>query len=228
MFRRTRNAGSALKHAVTGLLLTSLSSVTVTHAQTTTTQGIYTCTDARGRKLTSDRPIAECSDREQKLLNPSGTLKARLRPALTHKELADLEARDKAEQEERARLNEEKRRERALLIRYPNKVIHDKERAAALAQLGMVRQAAVTRIEELQRQRASVLNEMEFYKRDPSKAPQSVRLHGEEVAQSLVIQQRFIADQDTEIKRVNANFDEQLVRLKQLWALHAPVSPVAR
>jgi len=208
-------------------LLTSLSGVTLTHAETTTTQGIYTCTDARGRKLTSDRPIAECSDREQKLLNPSGTLKARVGPNLTLKEHADLEARDKEEQEERARLNEEKRRERALLMRYPNKVIHDKERVAALAQIGVVRQAAITRIEELQRQRTVALDEMEFYKRNPSKAPPSVRLQINEVAQSLAIQQRFIADQDAEIKRVNANFDEELVRLKQLWALHAPVPPAA-
>jgi len=227
MFRSTRDAGGALKHAVTGLLLTSLSGVTLTHAETTTTQGIYTCTDARGRKLTSDRPIAECSDREQKLLNPSGTLKARVGPNLTLKEHADLEARDKEEQEERARLNEEKRRERALLTRYPNKVIHDKERVAALAQIGVVRQAAITRIEELQRQRTAALDEMEFYKRDPSKAPPSVRLQINEVAQSLAIQQRFIADQDAEIKRVNANFDEELVRLKQLWALHAPAPPAA-
>lgn len=230
MFRCTRDAEFSLRHVVKALLLAGLSGVPAIQAQPTpanTTQGIYTCTDARGRKLTSDRPIAECSDREQKLLNPSGTLKARVGPTLTLKERADLEARDKAEQEERARLNEEKRRERALLIRYPNKAIHDKERAAALTQIGVVRQAAVTRADELQRQRTAVLEEMEFYKRDPSKAPPSLRLQVEEVAQSLAIQQRFIADQDTEIKRVNAHFNEELVRLKQLWALHAPTPPAA-
>jgi hypothetical protein len=230
MFSRTGDAELPLKHVLKALLLASLSGVPVIQAQPTqanTTQGIYTCTDARGRKLTSDRPIPECSDREQKLLNPSGTLKARVGPTLTLKERTELEAKDKAEQEERARLNEEKRRERALLIRYPNKAVHDKERAAALTQIGVVRQAAVTRVEELQRQRVAVLEEMEFYKRDPSKAPPSVRLQVEEVAQSLAIQQRFIADQDAEIKRVNAHFDEELVRLKQLWALHAPVPPAA-
>ena len=34
--------------------------------------GIYTCTDANGRKLTSDRPIPACLDREQNVLNPQG------------------------------------------------------------------------------------------------------------------------------------------------------------
>ena len=30
-------------------------------------EGIYTCTDAKGRKLTSDRLIPECVDREQRV-----------------------------------------------------------------------------------------------------------------------------------------------------------------
>ncbi|WP_432214584.1 DUF4124 domain-containing protein, partial [Salmonella enterica] len=34
--------------------------------------GIYTCVDAKGRKLTADRPILDCIDREQKELNASG------------------------------------------------------------------------------------------------------------------------------------------------------------
>ena len=179
--------------------------------------GIYTCTDARGRTLTSDRPIAECSDREQKILNASGTVKARLSPALTAQEHAALEAKEKADQEERARLNEEKRRDRALLARYPSQAMHDKERGEALAQIGVVRQAAMHRVQELLRQRTVINEEMEFYKKDPSKAPPSVRRQVDELTQSLAIQGRFIADQDAEFKRVNARFDEELTRLRRLW-----------
>ena len=36
---------------------------------------IYSCVDANGRKLTSDRPIAECANRDQKLLNADGSVK---------------------------------------------------------------------------------------------------------------------------------------------------------
>jgi hypothetical protein len=57
---------------------------------------IYTCTDASGRKLTSDRPIMECSDREQTILNPSGTVKARIGPVLTPFEQSQSEARIRA------------------------------------------------------------------------------------------------------------------------------------
>lgn len=222
MFRST---GYAMRHVFTGVSLAGLAFMTSALAQQTTPQGIYTCIDAKGRKLTSDRPIAECSDREQKVLNPSGTLKAKVGPILTAQERTELEAKDKVEQEERARINEEKRRDRALLIRYPNKSVHDKERAEALSQISVVRQAAVNRAEELLRQRTAVLEEMEFYKKDPAKAPPSVRRHVDEVAHSLAVQGRFIIDQDAELKRVNLRFDEELVRLKQLWAMQSPTTP---
>ena len=204
-----------------GALVLSLCSATLTGAQPTVTQEIYTCTDAKGRKLTADRPIPECADREQKVLNPSGTVKARVGPTLTARERAEQEAIKKAEQEDRARLNEERRRERALMIRYPNQAVHDKERADALAQIGVVRQAAVNRVDELMRQRVVITTEMEFYTKDPSKAPPTLRRQADEVTRSLATQDRFIADQDAELKRVNARFEEELLRLKQLWAQSA-------
>lgn len=233
MFSWTRLAGSARKQvftgASTGMLLASLSVVISTQAQSqpAATQDIYTCIDARGRKLTSDRPIPECSDREQKMLNPSGTLKARVAPALTALERQEIEAKDKAAQEERARITEEKRRDRALLIRYPNKAVHDKERTLALAQIDVVRQAAAKRTDELLRERTVINQEMEFYKKDPGKAPPSVRRQVDEVDQSLAVQGRFITDQDAELRRVNARFDEEQVRLKLLWAMQSGIAPTA-
>ncbi|WP_296698379.1 DUF4124 domain-containing protein [Rhodoferax sp.] len=203
------------------LLMAGVSGMSSIQAQQTQVQGIFTCVDARGRKLTSDRPIPECTDREQKVLNPSGTVRTKVGPTLTVQERAEQEARDKAELEDRTRLIEEKRRERALLIRYPNKIVHDKERAEALVQIGVVRQAAVNRVEELLRQRSALNDEMEFYKKDPSKAPPALRRQVDEVNQSLAVQGRFIADQDGELRRVNSRFDEELVRLQQLWAKHS-------
>jgi hypothetical protein len=215
--------GLASASLFTVLSLTGLPAVTMAQAQPqpATTQGIYTCVDAKGRNLTSDRPIPECIDREQKVLNPSGTVKAKVGPSLTAQERLAIETKEKAQAEELARINEEKRRDRALVTRYPNKAVHDKERAEALAQIGVVRQAATNRSEELARERKALLDEMEFYKKDPSKAPPSLRRQVEEVAQSIAIQTRFIADQDAESKRVNLRFDEELVRLKQLWAAQA-------
>jgi len=35
----------------------------------------YTCVDSKGKKRSSDRPIPECSDREQRVLNKDGSLR---------------------------------------------------------------------------------------------------------------------------------------------------------
>jgi hypothetical protein len=187
-------------------------------AQGVPVNGIYTCVDAQGRKLTSDRPIPECLDREQKVLNPSGTVKLKVGPSLTAAERAQQEAREKKQIEEQNRLQEEHRRDRALLIRYPEKAVHDKERADALNQIAVVSKAASARLVELGTQRKKLDDEMEFYKKDPSKAPQNLKRQIEENTRSAEMQRRFIADQEVETQRVNARFDEELGRLRQIWA----------
>ena len=180
--------------------------------------GIYTCVDAQGRKLTSDRPIPDCLDREQKILNPSGTVAQKIGPSLTAAERAQQEARDKQDLEERSRIADERRREKALLVRYPNRAVHDKERADAIEQIANATKAASVRLSELTAQRKKLDDEMEFYRKDPSKAPLYLRRQVEENTRNTEAQQRFIAEQDEETKRVNARFDEQLARLRQLWA----------
>ncbi len=185
---------------------------------------IYTCTDGKGRKLTSDRPIAECIDRTQKELNPSGTVRRQVGPSLTAQERAQLEEQEKVQAAERAREAEEKRRDRALLTRYPDRAAHDKERVEALAQVDEVMKAATKRIGELAAQRKAIDAELEFYKGDPSKAPPYVRRQLDENDRSTVVQKRFIAEQEGEKKRVNTRFDEELVKLRQLWLLKAPAT----
>jgi Domain of unknown function (DUF4124) len=182
---------------------------------------IYTCVDAKGRKLTSDRPIAECADREQKELNSSGTVKRTVKPVMTAEEQRDFDEKEKLANEERMRLNEEKRKDRALLTRYPNRPSHDKERAEALAQIDDVMKAATKRIGELALQRKDTDSELEFYKKNPTKIPQSLKRQIEDNDASVAVQKRFIADQEAEKKRTNARFDDELARLKTLWLLTA-------
>jgi Domain of unknown function (DUF4124) len=188
---------------------------------------IYTCVDAKGRKLTSDRPIAECADREQKELNSSGTVKRTVKPVMTADEQRVFDEKEKQELEERLRLNEEKRKDRALLTRYPNRPSHDKERAEALAQVDDVMKAATKRIGELAVQRKEIDTELEFYKKNPTKIPQSLKRQIEDNDASLAVQKRFIVDQEAEKKRTNARFDDELVRLKTLWLLTAAPAAAA-
>lgn len=184
--------------------------------------GIYTCIDARGRHLTSDRPIPDCLDREQKELNPSGTIKRTVPPSLTAQERAEAEAKVRRAQEERARVAEEKRRDRALLTRYPDKATHDKERQAALAVIDDVIAAANKRTVLLQDERQKLAAETEFYKKDPARMPARLKRQIEENGQHIGEQERFIANQEVEKQRLNARFDEELVKLRELWAAKPP------
>ncbi|MFH0133937.1 DUF4124 domain-containing protein [Variovorax sp. VaC1] len=180
--------------------------------------GIFTCIDSRGRTLTADRPIAECNDREQRELNPSGSVRRKVEPTYTARELAEREDRAREAAAQAARLTDERRRERALLVRYPNAATHDRERAEALVQIDAVIQAAKKRIAELGEDRKKIDEELEFYKADTSKAPGAVRRKLEDNTQSVAVQNRFIAEQEEEKKRVNARFDEERGRLKLIWS----------
>ena len=182
-------------------------------------QSIYTCIDAKGRKITADRPIAECTDRTQRELNQTGTLRREIGPSLTAQELAARDAKDKLAQEANARDAENKRRDRALLLRYPSRAVHNEERSAALVQIDEVIKAANKRTGELAGQRKTIDSELEFYAKDANKAPLALKRRVEENDKSIAVQKSFIAEQDLEKKRVNLRFDEELVRLKPLWVL---------
>jgi len=184
----------------------------------TNAQGIYTCIDSNGRRITSDRPIPECLDREQRQLSGSGLVRRVLPPSYTADERAQLDAQRRQEEEQRARVAEEKRRDRALLIRYPTQASHDKERAEALDQIDEVVNAVNKRERALEQQRKEIDTEMEFYQRDPDKAPTWLRRKLEDNQQQVLVQKRFLEEQALEKKRINARFDEELVKLRQLWA----------
>jgi hypothetical protein len=186
--------------------------------------GIYTCVDSRGRTITADRPIADCVDREQRELSPSGTTRRKLEPTYTAREQAEREERERQAQLQAQRLVEERRRERALLIRFPNAAAHDRERGEALVQIDAVIQAARKRLNELAEERRKIDDELEFYAKDVSKAPDSLRRKVEDNGKSMTVQNRFIADQEDEKKRVNARFDEERARLRPLWVGSGPAT----
>jgi chromosome segregation ATPase len=180
-------------------------------------QGIFTCVDAKGRRLTADRPIAECTDREQTELGPTGLVRRKIGPQLTAVERAAADEKARKALEERNRLAEEKKRDRALLTRYPDRAAHDKERAASMAQADGIIATANRRQSDLAAERQRLDAELEFFKNDPSKVPAKLKRQLEENANNVQAQKRFILSQEEEKRRVSARYDEELAKLKQLW-----------
>lgn len=208
----------SLRLAVGGLFGLALAALVGAAFAETTASGIYTCVDANGRRVTSDRPIMACLDREQKQLNRSGTVRKVVPPSYTADERARLEKEQKKLRDKQALVDESRRRNRALLIRYPDQAAHDKERAAALEQIDQAMQAENNRGQTLIEQRKEIDVELEFYQNDISKAPGKLRRALDNNVSQLDTLKRFIDEQTQEKSRVDKRFDEELVRLKELWA----------
>jgi hypothetical protein len=59
---------------------------------------------------------------------------------------------------------------------------------------------------------------MEFYQKDPAKAPMALRRKIAENDEDMEEQQRFVANQDLEKRRIHQRFDAELAQLRRLWA----------
>lgn len=207
-------------------LLVMLGTASALHAQTppapASSAGIFSCTDDRGRRVTADRPIADCTDREQRVLNRDGSLRAIYPPTLTVDERAAKEARDRQQAEARAAHADAVRRDRNLLVRYPSEAPHLKAREAALAPVLLAMKATEQRLQELQAQRKPLLAEAEFYPGKTLPAKLRAQIDANEAATDA--QREAAARQQAEIERLNGIYDAELARLQQLWAGAVPGS----
>jgi hypothetical protein len=195
-----------------GLLMAS-----ATLAQDATpAKGIYTCTTADGRKLTSDRPIPECVSREQRVLNPDGSQRTVLPPFLSPEERAAKEAADRRAAAERLAQQDAMRRDRALVLRYPNEAAHQRARVAALDDAVKAMRISERRVKDLAAERKPLLDEAEFYKGKPLPAKLKQSLDANDAA--IEAQQVLIENQKAELVRINKGYDAELARLRKLWA----------
>lgn len=183
---------------------------------------IFTCTDAQGRKLTSDRPIAECTGREQRVLNRDGSLQRVIPPTLTAEERADADAREQRRQAELKAQQEALRRDRNLLHRFPNEATHRKAREAALDDVRKAVAASESRLAALAAERKPLVAETEFYVGKKLPAALKQQLDANDAATEA--QRALVQNQQAEIIRINSLYDAELARLRQLWAGAQPGS----
>ena len=181
------------------------------------TNSIYTCVDGAGQRLTADRPIPQCADREQRVLSPSGVERSRIGPALTEAEMAQRREQKRNEQLAQQRQQEQRRRDAALLARYPDRSAHDAARREALLQVEELQNQAQQRLKELDREKQHLNQELEFYQKDPSRMPVRLRAALQDVEKGQQDQRAMLAVQADEMRRIHQRFDAELQRLQPLW-----------
>jgi len=189
--------------------------------------GIYTCTDSQGIKRTSDRPIIECTDREQRVLNRDGSLRKIIPATLTAEERTEREAAERKAAEERAALGDAVRRDRNLKARYPNEVAHNRARHSSLELVRIGLRASEQRIKDLQVERRPLNSEAEFYRGRPLPARLKQQIEANET--SIAAQRELIQTQEAELLRINRIYDTELEHLRKLWngARPGSIGPMA-
>ena len=183
---------------------------------------IYSCVDASGKKLTSDRPIAECANRDQKILNADGSVRKVVPPTPTADETAEAELAARRATAERAAQQDAVRRDRNLMLRFPNEAAHRKAREAALDDVRKAVRTSEERLKLLAIERKPLLDEAEFYPNGqlPAKLRQALDANDATVE----AQRTLVQNQQAEVGRINTLFDVELQRLRRLWGGAQPGS----
>ena len=178
--------------------------------------GIYTCIDDKGRRLTADRPIAECSAKEQQVLNRDGSLNTVIPPTLTAEERTEKEARERTDKEARAATADAVRRDRNMVARFPNEAAHGRAREAALDTVRLAMKATEIRLRDLAAERKPLKDEAEFYQ--ARQLPPKLRTQMDANDAAVDAQRGAAATQEAELGRINKLYDVELERLRRLWA----------
>jgi hypothetical protein len=183
---------------------------------------IYTCVNARGQRLTSDRPIPECLDREQQIRNRDGSSRGVLGPSMTAEERSAHEEKLRREMAAEAARRDAVRNDRNLVNRYPDEERHRQARASALEPLMGALASTERRLAELEAERRKLLEEAEFYR--GKDLPGDLRQKFGRNQASIQAQRDAAQNHQAELRRINATYDQELARLRRLWAGAAPGS----
>lgn len=205
-------AGASLA-ATLGLLAGAVDAQT-RPSGSTTRASIYTCVDGQGQPHTSDRPITACADREQVERNADGSVKRIVPPSMSPEQLYERQEADRLRALKEQEARQRQRADRLLLSRYPDDATHDRAREAALEAPRAAIRVASQRLTDLQGERARLDREAEFYK--GRSLPPTLRQEYEANDSATQVQRAAIANQQAEIDRVNALFDVERTRLRQL------------
>lgn len=178
----------------------------------------YTCV-VNGKKIVSDRLIPECNSIEQRELNSDGSLKRIVKPPPTPDEREEIEKKEVEEKIKVAAFNDAVRRDRNLMQRYPDEATHWKAREKALDEFRVSEKSSSARIAALLDEKRKLEEEKRFYKNEKVDKPLPLTLKQKIDANdaALAAQRSITQNAQTELDRINRNFDLELERLRKLW-----------
>lgn len=176
---------------------------------------IYICKDAAGHTLSSDRPIAECSNRPMREIDKSGITRHEIAAPLTSEEKQKSEREARARRAEELAVVEQRRNDAAILSRFHSEddIIDTGRRNAAIVQENVKREQQVLAAAEKRQQAA----EAELAQL-PAGAPRPAHLRQrlEEADHGVNGSRRRLDDYEAEILLINTRTEATLARFREL------------
>lgn len=213
-----------IKRAFSSVLV--LAALTVAGATLHAQTRIYTCKDANGKTITSDRPLPECQGREGRVLSGQGATVKKIEAPLTPEQQAARDVEDQKKRQEDELRREQARRDKALLNTYAGVDDIESKRQRALAQVEREARESERRISLLERQASENRAESEFYKKKQMPADLKRKLDENEAA--LKAEKHLLASKKSEVAHVNVKFDEDKRRYVELTNSLSPDRSVKR
>ena len=186
---------------------------------------IYTCKDASGKTITSDRPLPECQGREGRVLSKTGTTVQTIEAPLTDEQRAAREAEDEKKKEAAVLRAEQLRRDKALLSTYQNLDDLESKRQRALLQVEREMRESEKRVSLLEKTEQENKQEQEFYKR--KQMPVELKRRVDENEGALRAERLLLASKKDEIIQVHQKFDEDKRRYTELTVGPGKSKPAA-
>lgn len=189
---------------------------------------VYTCTTAEGRRITSDRPIPECLDREQRQLNTvSGHAKV-VPPRQTDAERLAVEEARKKELRAAKVAEYQARENRLLLLRYPTEIDLELQREYLLDAVRKRWQPVLDEQAEIEQERKALQAKSQAAQKsgqatDSEDAKAAIRLERRSQQIKANVQKAY-----REMAQINQKMDAERDRLRQAMAEQEHNRAVAR
>ena len=182
-------------------------------ARNPATASIYTCRDASGRTLSSDRPIPECSNRAMRELSPAGHLRREIEAPPTPDQLRQREQAEQRRLQQVEQQRQAEARDRALLMTYGNLQSLEASRKRQLADLqrdiGIVETRLSATSKELERAKAELAGV-------GAQASPPAYNRAEDVSRVLSADAHRLSKLRSEVAQLNERFDDDARRLRTL------------
>lgn len=171
-----------------------------------------TCCDVDGKRTCGDPAPAPCLNKARKIFERG--VATEIEAPLTAEQIAARAAEEARKQEEEKKAAEQARRDRALMASYSDEQEVDVARKRAITEIGRNAEQARNRLDAALTKQKKLAQEKEFYrKKSPPAALQAqIRDNDAEIA----AQQKALQDKDADIAAVNARFDADKARYRQL------------